>query len=73
MLEQRQPKGNCSANTFELTAAAARPAPAACSIAEMVGQRGFGDGKQWLKSWEKVWQATLNTCTLEGSCTIRLA
>ncbi|KAI7844782.1 hypothetical protein COHA_001662 [Chlorella ohadii] len=47
--------------------------PDAKSIAEMVGQRGFGDGKQWLKSWEKVWQATLNTCTLEGSCTIRLA
>lgn len=46
--------------------------PPARSIADIVAQRGFGDGKQWLKGWEKVWQATLNTCTLEGNCTIRL-
>lgn len=45
---------------------------AACRIADIVAQRGFGDSKQWLKNWEKVWQATLNTCRLDGNCTIRL-
>lgn len=49
------------------------PAPLpACSIADIVATRGLGDGKQWLKGWEKVWQATLNTCKLDGDCTIRL-
>jgi hypothetical protein len=46
--------------------------PDAKSISEIVAQRGFGDSKQWLKNWEKVWQATLNTCSLEGNCNIRL-
>lgn len=46
--------------------------PDAKKIADIVAQRGFGDSKQWLKNWEKVWQATLNTCRLDGNCTIRL-
>lgn len=59
--------------TAPLSPAPAPPPGTPCSVAELVSQYGFGDGKQWLKRWEKAWQANLNTCTLDGDCVIQLS
>lgn len=38
----------------------------------MVTSYGFGDGRQWMRNWERAWQANLNSCNLQDDCVIQL-
>lgn len=42
--------------------------PEAEALAALVEERGLGSARLWNAAWEKAWQASLNTCTLEDQC-----
>ncbi|EFN56555.1 hypothetical protein CHLNCDRAFT_57487 [Chlorella variabilis] len=46
--------------------------PDAERIAHVVTSYGFGDGRQWMRNWERAWQANLNSCNLQDDCVIQL-
>jgi uncharacterized protein len=43
-----------------------------CRIADIVDDLGFGEGQQWLRNWERAWQANLDSCSADGDCVIQL-
>lgn len=44
-----------------------------CRLADLAEARVPGSGRAWKKTWEKAWQANLNSCTLQDECTVQLA
>ncbi|PSC69269.1 snurportin-1 [Micractinium conductrix] len=44
--------------------------PDAQRVAELLGNYGLADGKQWMQNWEDEWRMTLDECDGKGKCLV---